>query len=140
MKKFLIASAALAAVYSAPAVAADMAVKAAAPRPVVPSCAQFGGGYVGVHGGSVLHDWNWNDNDSWARNEFDANLPNHVRSNRYGWEAGVRAGYDWQRGCTVFGVVADWSWTNSRRTKYITDGDLGINLDTVTVSSRLDWY
>jgi outer membrane immunogenic protein len=139
MKKLLIASAALAAVYSAPAVAADMAVKAA-PRPIAPSCAQFGGGYVGVHGGSVLHDWNWNDNDAWARNEFDDNLPQNVRSNKFGYEVGARIGYDWQRGCTVFGVVADWSWSGTRTTKSLTDGDIGAAQDFLTVQGKLDWY
>lgn len=139
MKKLLIASAALVAAYAVPAMAADMAVKVA-PRPVVPACAQFGGGYLGVHGGGLVHEWNWADNYAWARNEVSNTLPDGAHSTQSGYEVGVRAGYDWQRGCTVFGVLADWSWTNTSSSRYFTDGQGGLAVDQLLVRGKLDWY
>jgi hypothetical protein len=55
---------------------------------VAPPCAQFGGGYD------------------------DLPVTAHLNDDR--WDGGVQIGYNWQSRCTVFGIEADWSWTNLR--------------------------
>ena len=137
MKKLLIAAAALAAVSSAPAVAADMAMKAAAI--VKPSCAQFGGGYVGVQGGSITKQHTWTDRDNWAdRFAVDIGLDS-VNRTTWSGAGGVTAGYNFQRGCTVFGVEADWSWTGLNDSRDYTGNGLAANLN-VIIRDKLDWY
>lgn len=139
MRKLILATTLFAGLGSGAAIAADMAVKAA-PMAVAPRCAQFGGWYIGVQGGSVKHDSTWSDRDAWARNEFDANLPDSVSSNKFGWHVGPQAGWNWQSGCTLFGIMADWSWSDTKKTNFITDGDAGAAQDTLTVESRLKWF
>jgi outer membrane immunogenic protein len=140
MRKFLLTTTIFMALGGGYASAADMAVKAAAPAMVAPRCAQFGGWYIGVQGGSVKHDSTWNDRDSWARNEFDANLPDRVSSNKFGWHVGPQIGWNWQSGCTLFGVMADWSWSNNKHNMFTTDGDVGAALDTLNVETNLKWF
>jgi outer membrane immunogenic protein len=137
MKKLLVASAALVAVYSAPAVAADMAVKAA---PVVarPACAQFGGFYLGGQVGYGYYNYNYHDKGNLAQT-IDSDLPTAARLSKDGWNAGVQGGYNYQSGCSLFGVEADWSWTDKRALETYFDGDAGTQ-DSLTVSSRMKWF
>ncbi len=87
----------------------------------MPACAQFGGGYIGVHGGG-LSTTGIGLTRAWAKNEVSTGLPDGAHSTQSGFEVGARIGYDWQRGCTLWGVVADWSWTNTSSARYFTDG------------------
>jgi outer membrane immunogenic protein len=106
----------------------------------VPVCAQFGGFYVGVHGSAESLDWKWYDRDSWAANEVDNSLPHDTGRNRTGWGAGVQAGWNWQRGCAVWGFEADWTWSRLRTETFNTDGDPGTALDTLRVANDLRWH
>lgn len=143
MKKLLIASAALAAIYSAPAVAADMAVKAAAPVLARPACAQFGGWYVGGNVGYAYYEHNLADRDGLGP-FIDTGLSGSpYRDTNGGWNGGVQAGYNYQSGCTMFGVEADWSWSDVRASSFNQDGDQTAAVpltDSVTVSSRMRWF
>lgn len=142
MKKFLIASAALVAVYSAPAVAADMAVKAAPVVAARPACAQFGGFYLGGNVGYAYYQHTLNDRDGLGP-FIDTGLSNSYRDTQSGWNAGVQGGWNYQSGCTLFGVEADWSWSDTRASSFNQDGDQTTALpvtDSVTLSSRMRWF
>jgi outer membrane immunogenic protein len=138
MKKLFLATASLAALAATtPASAADMPVKAvtAAPR-----CAQFGGVYIGGHVASTTHNWTWNDRDAWARNEVDLALPGDVSRSETGFGGGAQAGWNWQSGCTVFGIEVDWTWTGLRSDTFNTDGQDGLAFDSLAVNTKLNWY
>ena len=63
-----------------------------------------------------------------------------MNSRETGYGVGAQIGYNIQSGCTVFGFEADWTWTDTFSQKYITDGDVGAALDTLTVNTRMNWY
>jgi outer membrane immunogenic protein len=119
MKKLMVAAAAIAALSTA-ASAADMPVKA--PHPYVPACAQFGGFYVGGSAGGTYYHHNWNDRSD-LNGIFGPIVPvaalgatiapKNTSNSDIDWNAGVQAGFNWQSGCNVFGVQADWSWTGA---------------------------
>jgi outer membrane immunogenic protein len=112
MRKFLLATSALAAlVMAAPANAADMRVKAQPLPPPPPPCAQFGGFYLGGHVGAVYvrrettdHDFLWNGAT--------------IVSTGSGFMGGLQGGYNWQARCTVFGFEADISWASDRNREF----------------------
>jgi outer membrane immunogenic protein len=119
------------------AAAADLPYKAPAPVMARPSCAQFGGFYVGANAGWGYHDYKWSDRDAWTA-ELSGDLQRgNVNSTKGGFIGGVQGGYNFQTGCTVFGVEVDYSWADINNTITETDGDTGINTDTLTVESRL---
>jgi outer membrane immunogenic protein len=140
MKRSLLASLAVFAFATGSASAADIAPSYKAPPPYVPPCAQFGGFYVGGHLGGVSHDWTWNDRNAWAKNEVDLALPSSVSSTKSGFTGGVQVGYNWQARCSLFGFEADWSWAGLKRDKFNTDGQPGLALDQLNVSTELKWY
>src|SRR5690242_12469245 len=110
MKGLLIAATALATV-SVPALAADMAVKAAPVVAARPACAQFGGFYLGVQGGGTGYSNSWQDVDAFRGQAGDNHqAADSISNDKFGWNAGVVGGYNYQAGCTLFGVEADWSW------------------------------
>ena len=89
--------------------AADLApVAYKAPPLPVRTCAQFGGFYAGANAGFVSHDWTWNDRDSWASAGGGAPVGS-IHGDKSGFNGGIQGGYNYQSGCTVFGVEADWS-------------------------------
>lgn len=49
----------------------------------------------------------------------------------------MQGGYNWQMNCTVFGIEADYSWSNLKNTAFETDGDVGADIDSLTIESRL---
>jgi outer membrane immunogenic protein len=108
MRKFLLATSALAAlVMAAPANAADMRVKAQPLPPPPPPCAQFGGFYLGGHVGAAYvrrettdHDFLWNGATTVSTGS--------------GFMGGLQGGYNWQFRCAVFGFEADASWASDR--------------------------
>lgn len=136
MKRTLLAIAGLVAI-GGTASAADMPVKAA---PVIarPACAQFGGFYLGGQVGYGYYNYNYHDRGFLAQT-IDDDLPNNARLANDGWNAGVQGGYNYQSGCTLFGVEADWSWTDKHATETYFDGDAGTQ-DALTVSSRMKWF
>jgi outer membrane immunogenic protein len=108
--------------------------------PPVPRCAIFHGFYVGAHVGDAVHDWTWQDRDAWtfevSGNDADIHRDS-VSATDSGVAGGVQAGFNWQRGCTVFGFEADWSWADLDSTKLHTDGD---NDDTLRVRGTVDGF
>ena len=124
------------------AIAADLrpAVKAA---PIVrPACAQFGGWYVGANVGYGYLQHNFQDRDFLA-GSIDTGLPRSTQDTNSGVNGGVQAGYNYQTGCTLFGVEADWSWSDTNATSFNGDGDGPIGtpgVDTSTISSRMRWF
>jgi outer membrane immunogenic protein len=96
-------------------------------------CASFAGYYVGAHVGSVTYDTAWTDRDNWAdRFGVDIGL-DHVARSQTDLGAGLQAGYNLQRGCTIIGFEADWTWTNAGDSRNYTGNgipaDMVINLD-----------
>lgn len=142
MKKILIASA-FAITVTGSAIAADMpAAYKAAPVAARPACAQFGGWYVGANVGWGYLEHNYQDRDSLGQ-FIDTGLPRSTRDTKSGLNGGVQGGYNYQSGCTLFGVEADWSWSDTNASSFNTDGDgpVGaVGVDTLTVSSKMRWF
>jgi outer membrane immunogenic protein len=124
MKKLLLTTAAITALAAGSANAADMRVKAPLPPPP-PACAQFGGFYVGANVG-----WGYGDHtfrsldtigDRFERGSLD---PIEVSRSVSGWEAGIQGGYNWQSRCTLFGIEADYQWTDIDH-DFVRTGPLG---------------
>jgi outer membrane immunogenic protein len=141
MKKLLIA-AAFATISTVPAIAADMAVKAAPVVAARPACAQFGGFYLGGNVGYAYYQHTLQDRDGLGP-FIDTGLSNSYRDSQSGWNAGVQGGYNFQSGCTLFGVEADWSWSDTRASSFNQDGDQSVAApvtDSVTLSSKMRWF
>jgi outer membrane immunogenic protein len=143
MKKLFLASvAAIVTFVGGAATAADLPRKGPVAAPIVrPACAQFGGFYIGGNVGWGFYDHTFNDRDHLGAT-IDDGLPASISGNDGGVNAGIQAGYNWQRGCTVFGVEADWSWANNKFSEFQLDGDQapGGITDSVNVESRLRWF
>jgi outer membrane immunogenic protein len=107
------------------------------PAPVVPACAIFHGFYIGGHVGGASHDWTWTDLDNWAQDVAGDSLLATVSKTDSGVAGGIQGGFNWQRGCTVLGFEADFSWADLGSTKVHTDGD---NDDFLRVSSQIDGF
>src|SRR5215470_1425757 len=120
-----------------PTSAADMAVKA--PPPPLPRCANFDGFYVGGNGGWGYHDNTWTSRDSWA-SQFSAINDGPQSQTGTGGFGGAQVGYNFQRGCSLFGFETDWNWSKITQTQTLTDSGVGLGLDTLTVSSEVKWF
>jgi outer membrane immunogenic protein len=105
--------------------------------PPAPRCALFHGFYLGAHAGTAFHDWSWNDRDAWAKKGWGERLPSTVSDTESGFIGGLQGGFNWQRGCTVFGFEADWSWADLDSTKGHTDGS---SIASLTVKSDIDGF
>jgi outer membrane immunogenic protein len=139
MKKLLLASLAIASLAAGPGNAADLYAKAPRAVAVAPACAQFGGGYIGVQGGSVTHDTGFNDHDSWA-DQFNVDISlSHVERSRWGGAVGPLVGWNLQRNCTVFGVEVDWSWTSISHSRVYTGNGLPAAM-AVTLEDKVRWF
>jgi outer membrane immunogenic protein len=104
MRKFLLASSAIAALMvAAPAGAADMPVKARPLPPPPPPCAQFGGFYLGAHIGVVNVKRETTDIDFLWNGATTATTGS-------GAAGGIQGGYNWQARCAVWGFELDASW------------------------------
>jgi len=106
MRKFLLATVGLVALVSmaAPASAADMAVKAPPPAPVIPIY-NWTGFYIGANGG-------WGQSNSCVN--FDVlgvDFADGCRS-RSGGLVGGQIGYRWQANQWVFGLEAQGDWAD----------------------------
>jgi outer membrane immunogenic protein len=139
MKKlFLTGFAAIVTFTGGAAIAADLPAKAPAPMVVRPACAQFGGFYVGGHVGGGSYNFNYADRGNLVQT-IDSDLPTSAKITDGNFLAGVQGGYNWQRNCTVFGVEADWSWTNFNASGQFFDGDGGTQ-DSFNLESRMRWF
>jgi outer membrane immunogenic protein len=141
MKKIILAS--ICAVgFVGSAIAADLPQPVKAPPIARPACAQFGGWYVGANVGYGYLQHNFQDRDFLA-GTVDTGLPRSTQDTKSGVNGGVQAGYNYQTGCTLFGVEADWAWSDTNASSFNSDGDgpVGaVGTDTSTVSSRMRWF
>src|ERR1700730_8213387 len=106
MKKILVAGIAAAALSGAPALAADMPVRApvykTAPAPVF----NWSGFYIGVNGGGGWGHEHWNDNTAVGGG---APVPPFHSS---GGVFGGQIGYRWQQNQFVFGIEGTGDWAD----------------------------
>jgi outer membrane immunogenic protein len=72
-----------------------------------------------------------------AFNRFGVLLPNEASRSVNGWAAGVQGGYNWQFRCTLFGIEADYNWTDIEH-DFVHTGPLG--RARLTVSSNLQGF
>jgi outer membrane immunogenic protein len=138
MKKLFLATTALLALAAGSAGAADLAVKARPLPPPVPTCAQFGGAYIGGNIGYGYYNYNYHDRGNLVQT-IDDDLPTSTRLTDDRWNGGVKIGYNWQSRCSLFGVEADWNWTNLRANGTFFDGDGGTQ-DSIFLESRMKWF
>lgn len=137
MRKLFLATTALVALAAGSAAAADLPVAYKAPLPVRPACANFGGFYVGANVGWAYHDSSWTDRDNWIDNfgnDFNTSSPSTTRN---GWVGGLQGGYNWQSGCTVFGVEIDGSWAGLSGSKVYSPAPGGTAL---TIDDKVSWW
>ncbi|MCG6122358.1 MAG: porin family protein [Microvirga sp.] len=140
MKRTLLASAA-ALLLAAPALAADLPSRQAAPAPFVSAAPMFTwtGFYAGVNAG-----WSQNSTDI-ANRGFGGTggagaYPSFSTGERSSFIGGFQAGYNQQFGNFVAGVEADLNYLGNRRG----NGAVGVTglaplVTTASASSRLDW-
>jgi outer membrane immunogenic protein len=86
--------------------------------------------------GWAKYDHQWSDKDAWA-GAVDDDLVGDRRNSKGGGAGGIGGGYNWQSGCTVFGVSIDYNWASLNASNTYTDGELAAPFDTLTVSSKL---
>ncbi len=114
MKSFLLATVGLVALVgiAAPASAADMAVKARPPAPVLAPIYDWTGFYIGANGGWGQSRNCWDFVDAWLASSS-------VRAAATGPEAsfGGQIGYRWQANQWVFGVEAQGDWADLSNTR-----------------------
>jgi outer membrane immunogenic protein len=138
MNKLLVATLSIVALSVGAATAADIPRKAGGPAVFAPSCGQFGGFYVGANGGWIAHDTKWVDRDAWVDNFSIDWALGTVSTFRNGGTAGGQIGYNWQRGCTLFGVELDAAWTSLDGTKTYSPAAPPATLLTITNDVR--WF
>jgi outer membrane immunogenic protein len=110
MKKLFLATTAMVALAYGSATAADLPTKARPLPPPPPPCAQFGGFYFGGNVGYGYGDHTFRSLDTFGpTGEFG---PHEVSRSVDGWAAGIQGGYNWQSRCTLFGIEADYQWTD----------------------------
>ena len=111
MKKILVAAAALIAVGSAPALAADLPAKVYTKAPaIVAPIYNWGGFYIGLNGGGGSAHKCWDIN-----NVLGVPVAPAVREGCHdatGGMVGGQVGYRWQAANWVFGLEAQGDWTN----------------------------
>ena len=92
---------------------------------------------MGAQAGGAYYDHTWSDRDAWSGNNADDLQRSNVNMTKSGFIGGVGGGYNWQSRCTLFGVEVDYNWARIRNSTIETDGDAGVNLDFLTVESRM---
>ena len=113
MKSFLLASVGIVALVgmAAPASAADMAVKARPPAPVIAPIYHWTGFYIGANGGwgQTRNCWDFLEAGGFA-------VASGCRE-RSGGLAGGQIGYRWQMNQWVFGLEAQGDWADLSNTR-----------------------
>jgi outer membrane immunogenic protein len=115
--------------------AADLAIRKAPPPPPPPPIWSWSGFYIGAHVGGA-----WSTVEShWVDLGLGVIAPGVVipigiplsSHNLNGFLGGVQAGFNWQIGVVVFGVEAQWSWTDQDGTSPC--------LIIISCSTQTDW-
>jgi len=131
MKKFLLATSALVAL-GGTASAADLPMKAA--PAYMPPPPQWTGGYVGVHIGVGRMNESANINGFTPGGQPCGSYNSSCVNSATGVVGGVEIGYDWQNRNFVYGVAADWTWTDLDRKQVTTSGT-----SSFTHQAKIDW-
>jgi len=128
LKQTLLASAGVI-VVTGSVYAADLPLKAAGPMMVPVS--NWTGPYIGAHVGAAGYQNTCAPgggvNSGYACAQSDPDTGRDI-----GFVGGVQAGYDWQDRYFVYGVAADWSWTNLKTTTWGNSGS-------VSHTSKVSW-
>jgi outer membrane immunogenic protein len=138
MRNLFLATTAIVALIAIPAGAADLRTPVKAPPVYKPACAQFGGFYIGGHAGWNYYEHHYKDVDQLGGNLAVFGVDD-VTNTDSAWHGGVQAGYNWQSGCTVFGVQADWSWTNAEADSFHQAFPVA-GTNTEQLNSQLRWF
>src|SRR5262245_13447569 len=113
MKKILLGMTVIAGLIAGGAAqAADMPIKAPARAPDCCVYANFGGWYIGFHGGGAVAS-NYNATLVDDGDPLETLLAQGKRT--FG-VYGVHGGWNWQMGQAVVGIEGDYTWANARRT------------------------
>jgi outer membrane immunogenic protein len=130
MKKSLILGAAVAALLAAPAIAADLPVKAPvrAPAVVVPAAYNWTGFYVGgYYATSITHS---------RANSSNPNHSGDVEINDGGLSVGATAGYNWQFSPNwLVGIEGDFGWLGTKES--FADYN---DVNRLTAGTKTDWF
>jgi outer membrane immunogenic protein len=86
-------------------------------------CANFGGFYVGGNIGWATLNAHQNDLDGYFNSGF---APASFFASDDTFTAGAQVGYNLQKGCTVFGIEADWNWADLNADTRIFPGTVGV--------------
>ena len=76
----------------------------------IAGCANFGGFYVGGNIGWAMLTAHQNDLDGFTSPIL--HQPASFTATDDAFTAGAQVGYNLQKGCTVFGIEADWNWAD----------------------------
>lgn len=107
----------------------DAGPVAAAPVPYAGGPGRFSGFYVGGNVGGVSYTSVRTDQNSYLVDNAE------YTQTKTGFTGGVQAGWDWQRGTTVLGVVADINWANTETDVRLLPNNAGIAELSITASS-----
>lgn len=140
MKTIMAAAFSIAALSIGAADAADLAVRPAPAVVAAPACANFGGGYIGVQGGAVYYQSRYNDLDRYGLSVSTVDQIDQAKLYDSSWHVGPQAGYNWQSGCALFGVMADWSWSNAKARAYWTDFAGQQATGFANTDSKMEWF
>ena len=135
MNKLLIMVAAIAPLAMGSAMAGDLPVPYKAPI-YKPACGNFGGFTFGGHGGWNAYRHDWKDLDNYGFNFTGQDHVGDGTNSRNSSHWGVQGGWNWQSGCTVYGITADWSWTSSNANAFYRDFPLA-GAGTLNANSEL---
>ena len=83
--------------------------------PVAAGCANFGGFYVGGNIGWATLTAHQNDLDgvsNFVFQPYGIGVPTSFTATDDSFTGGVQIGYNIQKGCTLFGLEADWNWAD----------------------------
>ena len=146
-----VAIAALMAAGAVAAQAADLPTRKEAPAPVfVPPPFTWTGFYIGLNAGGIISSGSRNatltvpSSDVW----LDSYFPGGIGNGQSGFIGGGQAGYNWQTGAFVLGIVTDFDGsTLSKSFNYSSSPFTGtgipyvLNGDTLNVNAKasLDW-
>ncbi len=146
-----VAIAALTAVGAVAAQAADLPTRKEAPAPVfVPPPFTWTGFYVGLNAGGIISSGSRNAT-LWAPAAdtfLNGYFPGGIGNGKSGFLGGGQAGYNWQTGAFVLGIVTDFDGTSLSGTKNFTSAPFagsgvptGLLGDTLYVNAKadLDW-
>ena len=138
MKKVLLATTAILAVSGVSASAADLPMKAA--RPMVDVAPSWAGSFIGAHLGVGRMDASTAVQSSTSSNIFSSGCSYGAScsSAATGVVGGVEIGHDWQKGSFVYGVAADWTWTDLDKTRSGSTSSSN-NASGYSLKHQVDW-